>query len=135
MVQNTELTIPMMDIQERKINPTPLQQHIQYGSAQSEGITYFKPVSSQITISSIVLVLTITFFGLVSSVVGMLFVVVNNSNEPSRTLESTADNSLAKAIPAKSQKEHEGKNEAQNGMKSQKTINLSVYNTTSNMFG
>ena len=29
-VQNTELTIPMMDIQERKINPTPLQQHIQY---------------------------------------------------------------------------------------------------------
>lgn len=44
----------------------------------------------------------------------------NNSNEPSRTLESTADNSLAKTIPAKSQKEHEGKNEAQNGMKSQK---------------
>ena len=35
MVQNTELTIPMMDIQERKINPTPFQQHIQYGSAQS----------------------------------------------------------------------------------------------------
>jgi hypothetical protein len=35
MIQNTELTIPMMDIQERKINPTPLQQHIQYGSAQS----------------------------------------------------------------------------------------------------
>ena len=36
-VQNTELTIPMMDIQERKINPTPLhQQHIQYGFAQTE---------------------------------------------------------------------------------------------------
>jgi hypothetical protein len=41
----------------------------------AEGITYFKPVSSQITISSVVLVLTITFFGLVSSVVGMFFVV------------------------------------------------------------
>jgi hypothetical protein len=35
-VQNTELTILMMDIQERKINPTPLHhQHTQYGSAQS----------------------------------------------------------------------------------------------------
>jgi hypothetical protein len=34
-VQNTELTILMTDIQERKINPTPLQQQqIQYGSAQ-----------------------------------------------------------------------------------------------------
>jgi uncharacterized membrane protein len=44
--------------------------------------------------------------------------ITNNSNEPRRTLESKADNSLAKAIPAKSQKEHEGKNEAQNGMKS-----------------
>ena len=44
----------------------------------------------------------------------------NNSNEPSRILESKADNSLAKPVPAKSQKEHEGKNEAQNGMKSQK---------------
>jgi hypothetical protein len=43
----------------------------------AEGMTYFKPVSSQITISSIVLVLTITFFGLVSSVVGMFFVVVS----------------------------------------------------------
>jgi hypothetical protein len=70
MVQNTELTIPMMDIQERKINPTPLQQNIQYGSAQS--------VENRLKlISSIVLVLTITFFGLVSSVVGMLFVVVS----------------------------------------------------------
>ena len=43
----------------------------------------------------------------------------NNSNEPSRTLESTADNSLAKPVAAKSQKEHEGTNEAQNGTKSQ----------------
>jgi hypothetical protein len=43
-----------------------------------------------------------------------------HSEETNRTLESTADNSLAKAIPAKSQKEHERKNEAQNGMKSQK---------------
>jgi hypothetical protein len=46
-------------------------------SLANEGITYFKPVFSQITISSIVLVLTITFFGLVFSVVGMLFVVVS----------------------------------------------------------
>ena len=44
----------------------------------------------------------------------------NNSNEPSRILESKADNSLAKPVPAKSQKEHEGKNEAQNGTKSKK---------------
>jgi hypothetical protein len=44
----------------------------------------------------------------------------NNSNEPSRILESKADNSLAKPVAAKSQKEHEGKNEAQNGTKSQK---------------
>jgi hypothetical protein len=48
----------------------------------AEGITYFKPVSSQITISSIVLVLTITFCGLVSSVVGMLFVVVSMLHAP-----------------------------------------------------
>jgi hypothetical protein len=37
---------------------------------------------------------------------------------------------LAKAIPAKSQKEHEGKNEAQNGMKSQKTKKTFQLNDT-----
>ena len=54
----------------------------------------------------------------------------NNSNKPSRTLESKADNSLAKAVPAKSQKEHEGKNEAQNGTKSQNTKKAFQLNDT-----
>ena len=48
----------------------------------------------------------------------------NNSNEPSRTLESKADNSLAKAIPVKSQKEHEGKNEAQRNEKPKNKENI-----------
>ena len=50
--------------------------------------------------------------------------ITNNSNEPSRTLESTADNSLAKDIPAKSQKEHEGKNEAQRNEKPKNKENI-----------